>query len=91
MREVEKIKGRDLRRLLEQQGYKCALTGRPLTPETASADHIIPVGRGGSHSVDNIWIVHTDVNIAKGTLPADVFIEMCRDVAAWASGNKLGH
>jgi len=40
-------------RLLEQQRYCCALTGRKLTPQTAAIDHIVPIRYSGEHSIAN--------------------------------------
>lgn len=66
--------------MLERQGFACAVSGRPLAPETAALDHIMPLGRGGAHSLENVWIVHHQINAAKGTLTLDEFTALCRDV-----------
>ncbi len=70
--------------LLEAQQYRCALTGRSLTPQIAALDHIIPVRFGGQHAIDNAQILHKDVNRAKGSLTSEQFIGMCREVVRWA-------
>lgn len=70
--------------LLERQEYCCALTGRELTPETASLDHVMPVSRGGAHSMANLQVLHTDVNQSKRTMTQREFIDMCREVVAYA-------
>lgn len=70
--------------LLEQQQYRCALTGQPLTPETASLDHMLPVCRNGPHTISNAQIVLKEVNRAKGTLTNEEFITLCRAVVAHA-------
>jgi len=75
---------RQLRKLIDKQGYRCALTGRELTPETAFVDHVTPVSGGGSNAIENLQVVHADVNEAKGTMTQDGFIAMCREVVAWA-------
>lgn len=77
------ICAQDLWYLLESQSFKCALTGRPLSPETASVDHIIPVSKGGENAASNLQIVERKVNSAKGTMLQDEFIQMCRDVVNW--------
>lgn len=66
--------------LLEWQGYRCALTGRPLTPETASLDHVVPVRDGGEHTIENVQVLHKDVNRAKSTMTHQQFIKLCREV-----------
>jgi 5-methylcytosine-specific restriction endonuclease McrA len=75
-----KVKAKELRELIEKQQYKCALTGRGLTPETAAADHIQPVSNGGGHVIENIQILHRDVNAAKGTMNNEEFLRMCYEV-----------
>jgi 5-methylcytosine-specific restriction endonuclease McrA len=67
--------------LIKRQDYKCALSGRALTPETASIDHIVPLSRGGAHSLENIWIVDVTMNAMKGTLLVEEFVAACKDVA----------
>ena len=68
--------------MVKRQHYRCAITGRDLTPETATLDHIVPLSRGGLHKLDNVWVVHRDVNMMKGTLVYDEFVALCRDVVA---------
>lgn len=78
-----RITARGLRDLLEKQKYRCALTGRLLTPETASVDHREPLSAGGDNTINNVQIVHGDVNQAKGSMSQEQFVQMCREVAAW--------
>ena len=66
--------------LVERQNYRCAISGRELTPQTASLDHILPLARGGEHGIHNLWAVHHQINTAKGTMTLDEFVAMCRDV-----------
>jgi len=67
--------------VIERQGRRCALSGRELTPETASLDHIMPLSRGGAHDLGNLWVVDHKVNTAKGTLTVEEFIALCCEVA----------
>lgn len=71
-----------LYKLIQWQEFRCAITGRELTPENASLDHIIPVSKGGEHLLENIQFLHADVNRAKGTMTMDEFIAMCAEVTA---------
>lgn len=80
---TDTIKVRDLLAMLDSQGRQCALSGRQLTPETLSADHRIPIASGGAHAIDNVWLVDQEVNVAKGTMSCEAFIQLCRDVVAW--------
>lgn len=74
------IKAAEIFSLLEEQEYRCALSGRKLTPETASLDHILPLAKNGQHDISNIWIVDHQINAAKGTLTAEEFIQLCQEV-----------
>lgn len=68
---------KDILELLETQDYRCALSGRPLTPETAALDHVLAISRGGSHTRSNLQILHRDVNRAKHTLTNEEFVSLC--------------
>jgi 5-methylcytosine-specific restriction endonuclease McrA len=83
-RPAGKINVKNVMQLLEHQGYRCALTGRILTPELASLDHIVPVRDGGEHVIENTQVLHRDINRAKSILSNEDFIQMCREVAAFA-------
>lgn len=67
---------------LERQQFRCALTGRLLTPDDAVLDHILPISRGGQHTPENVQILHRDVNRAKSTLTNDEFVGLCREILA---------
>ncbi len=69
-----------IKNIIESQNYRCALSNRELTPETASLDHKQPISRGGTHEIANLWVVEHLVNTAKGSLTVEEFISMCRDV-----------
>ena len=77
-------KASDLAEMLERQQYRCALTGRELTPETASIDHITPIKQGGAHELSNLWIVEYSANRAKHTMTYEEFLSLCRDVVRTA-------
>lgn len=67
--------------LFESQGGKCALTGLELTCSgdfneiTASLDRI---DNSKGYTIDNIQFVHKDVNMMRGSLALDKFIELCK-------------
>lgn len=70
--------------LLQNQGFRCALSGRELSPGTTALDHILPVARGGEHRLENAQALHKEVNRAKGTLTNEEFVSLCREVVAHA-------
>ena len=85
----------DLQNKLQQQEFKCALTGLPLTPQTAWLDHIDAKAVGGCDDRDNVQIVLATVNRAKTTMTQSQFVAMCHAVArhcadtgdcSWISG-----
>jgi hypothetical protein len=79
------VTAKQIMELIERQEFRCALSGRELTPETASLDHVLPLSRGGTHDISNLCVVHHHVNAAKGTMTVDEFVAMCREVAAHRS------
>ncbi len=74
------VNTKNVLRLLEFQNYRCALTGRKLTPDISSLDHIVPIRNGGEHVIENAQILHSDINRAKGSLSQDEFICLCTEV-----------
>jgi len=80
MAKKKTITAKQVLELVKQQGFRCPISNRELTPETASLDHIVPLGRGGDHDLSNVWIVHHEVNSAKGTLTFEEFVALCREV-----------
>lgn len=76
--------------ILGRQRYRCALSGRELTPQTTALDHIVPVRRGGAHVVENAQLLDKDVNRAKGPLTSDEFIALCGEVVRWCGDAGAG-
>jgi len=70
-------------KMIEDQEYKCKLSGIELTPNTASLDHVIPVSKGGEHVVDNVAWVHCEINRMKGQLSVEEFVLLCKRVAQY--------
>lgn len=68
---------------LQEQEFRCSLTGIKLTPDVAQVDHIIPVSCGGSDAIDNLQWVHSTVNKMKSTLTQTEFLDICRKVTVW--------
>jgi 5-methylcytosine-specific restriction endonuclease McrA len=76
------ITGKKLELLAERQQYRCALSGLLLDPDDASLDHIVPIARGGPNVMENVQIVHREINAMKGAMDTKRFVELCRLVAA---------
>lgn len=77
----QRVNRKAIMEIVERQQRRCALTDWPLTPETASIDHIVPLCQGGAHDLINAQMVDWRVNKAKGTMSNDEFIAMCVAVA----------
>jgi len=63
--------------------FPCALTGRPLNwnnPEDYQYDHIVPIARGGDNTLNNLQILCSEANQAKGHLTDEEFIDLCKEV-----------
>ena len=78
-----KVTAKELYALLDRQQYRCALTGRKLTPSCATLDHRTPLSRGGEHDLSNIQILDKQINVAKGTMTQVEFIQVCHEVIEW--------
>lgn len=83
--EQDEVSAEALRSLLEIQGYRCALTGERLSPDTAELDHKVPLAMGGTNDLGNLQWLCRDANRAKGTMDNEAFIKLCAAVAKWSS------
>ena len=80
----------ELREILEEQDYKCALTGAELTPENTAFDHRIPLGQGGSSEKENLHAVIKQANISKSDMSMQEFMDICAKVIKH-SGSEYGY
>ena len=85
-RKRDGLKRTDILEKLEEQNYKCALSGIPLTcelrvgvkcPTNASIDRI---EAGGPYTKDNIQMVCTSLNKWRSDTSITDFVDMCRAV-----------
>lgn len=58
----------DLETLWAFQSGACLYTGRNITPQTAHLDHITPLDRGGTNTIDNVAFVTAWANCSKSNL-----------------------
>jgi hypothetical protein len=93
-RKRDKLSKETLLKKLEEQNFRCALSGLPLTcllekgkkhPFNASVDRIIP---GGSYTEDNIQLVCKALNRWRADTELEVFISMCKSVANYNKANE---
>ena len=55
-----------------------------------SLDHVVPLSRTGrdGHRLDNVQLVTSEANRAKGAMDAEDFLQLCRDVVRTADAKK---
>jgi len=78
-----KVTAEALYRKLQRQQFRCALSGVLMEPDDASLDHIVPLSKGGEHNMDNVQVVHKDVNRMKGQMSQEEMVNWCRKIAQW--------
>jgi 5-methylcytosine-specific restriction endonuclease McrA len=71
--------------VIEKFGWEthCYLTGRPInikSPKDYHFDHINPVSKGGSNTLDNLGITCCAANKAKNDLSVNEFLALCKEV-----------
>jgi len=54
--------------ILERDGYRCCLCGRTAKETKLEVDHKVPVAKGGTDSLNNLWTLCTDCNRGKSDL-----------------------
>lgn len=59
--------------VFERDGWVCGLCGEDVPrdaqhpdPMSASVDHVVPLSRGGAHSIENVQCAHLRCNVRKG-------------------------
>jgi len=74
--------------IAKKQKLICPLSGRKLTSQNLSVDHILPQSKGGTNTVDNIRLTDKFVNICKNALSDEDFIKLCREVVDYQENIK---
>lgn len=63
----------DYSTVLERDGYVCYLCEKCVEPDDVHMDHVIPLSKGGRHSIDNLRVTHSKCNLAKGVKSLDEY------------------
>lgn len=74
----------DIDALYDIQRGRCAMTGWNIGWSSTGQNHTASIDRinnDGNYTLDNIQIVHKSVNMCRGTMNVEEFIEMCKAVA----------
>lgn len=59
--------------VFERDGWSCGICGEAVEPNcewpdplSPSLDHIVPLSKGGAHSLENVQLAHLGCNVSKG-------------------------
>ena len=87
--DITTVPSRDaIKEWLEQQSpLICSFTKEKLDREFG-VDHIVPVARGGSYSLDNLCITSSFINGAKGAMTGDEFKQLLKLTSKWEDKGK---
>jgi 5-methylcytosine-specific restriction endonuclease McrA len=55
----------DYTEIIKRDGYICHICGGEVNKDDVHFDHVIPLSKGGSHSMDNIKVSHSHCNLVK--------------------------
>lgn len=77
----------DLWKMCLRQKCRCPLTGRKLTIQNMSVDHIKPLSKGGDTSVNNLRLTVKDANLAKACLSDSELLLLALDIVKTLSGS----
>ena len=64
----------------KKQRLICVKTGRKLTPDNISLDHIVPLARGGLNVIENVQLIVCAVNVMKRAMLEDEFMSIIREL-----------
>ncbi|WP_435861957.1 HNH endonuclease [Streptomyces sparsogenes] len=63
----------------ERDEWTCWLCSEPINreaswpePDSASVDHVVPLSKGGGHTLANVRAAHLRCNLVKGDRPVDL-------------------
>lgn len=84
-----RITAKELWSIAKKQKLICPLTGRKLTKDNISLDHITPLTAGGTNEVSNLRFVHHDANVAKHVLSDLELLQLASDIVKTLGGVPL--
>lgn len=78
----------DVYKQAKKQKCICAISGKKLTTENVSLDHIIPIAKGGKNTPDNIQLIDYRINLMKRELEMSKFLEWIQLISDYQNKNR---
>ncbi|MCW7491997.1 HNH endonuclease [Leptospira sp. 2 VSF19] len=73
-----KLRAGHIRKLLNDQNFRCFVSGIPLTYENVEIEHIIPLSKGGKHELVNLCFIDKSLKELKRFKTKEEIIELCK-------------
>ena len=83
-------RAKDFYAQLEEQQYRCFMTGRELTPVNCTAEHLTPLKQGGKHERGNIVLLVREIAPLKRALSEAEIVDLAFDILK-EKGGKYGY
>ena len=76
IRGAERIEKVDRLAIYDRDGGVCHICEKPVDRDEFHLDHLIPIARGGTHTVDNVAAAHRECNQRRGAgrIPAQLLL-----------------
>lgn len=86
--QLEVITKGDLWKVAKRQKMRCALSGKKLTNENISLDHILAMSRGGKNIIENIQLLDNSINLMKNSHLQDDFLEAVKSIYLYSISSQ---
>ncbi|MCW7517173.1 HNH endonuclease [Leptospira levettii] len=73
-----KLRAGHIRKLLNDQNFRCFVSGIPLTYENVEISHILPIHSGGKHELENLCLIDKSLKELKRYKTKAEIIEFCK-------------
>ncbi|TGN09965.1 HNH endonuclease [Leptospira bandrabouensis] len=77
-----KLRAGHIRTLLQEQKFRCYISGLELTYDNIEIEHIIPLTMGGNHCLENLCLVDRSLKELKRFKTKEEIIELCKVILA---------